>query len=495
MPGSISEVNLRERLSRLEQARDWSPGVVGQLETFVRTADDYDLFRVNPLWYGAGRGLSDAEAIDLFVHAAKIGLFEMDWQLLCAYCPQVVSSFRALDKVHGHYQCQFCNGINDVVLDDYIQVTFTLSAQVRDHAFLHPEALSVEDYYLRYHFAKGFKLPGGMRHDDLIAMLTKVFVDIEPHETRTFEFDLPHGRFEVVDLAHDQLLILFVDGQGPEPEGTRIALEEGDLRVSNRETGPRDMVLGPGRFAFRNVGDVRPGKHRIEIQNRMDERGRFWILEYPPEFVPFLIEYEPYLSGKKLLITPTFREQFRTQLVRDAEALTVHDLTYLFTDLKGSTRLYDTVGDANAYFLVRQHFDILNRVVRAHSGIIVKTIGDAIMGAFESPTDAVSAAIEMIEEMATFNKSISQPLELKVGVHRGRSIAVTLNERIDYFGQDVNIAARVQTLAGANEIYLTREIRDAPGVAEILRAREVSSDHVHVKGVSEKLAVYRVAVG
>jgi class 3 adenylate cyclase len=494
MPAQINESVLEQRLSELENALHWNPLVISKLETFIRTADDYDLFRINPIQYGNARGMSDAEAIDLFIYAAKVGLFEMDWQLLCAFCPQVVGSFRELDKVHSHYQCQFCNGINDVALDDYIQVTFTLSAQVRDNIFLHPEELSVEDYYLRYHFAKGFKLPHGMTTADIVAMLSKLFVDIEPHQKRSFEFELPAGRFEVVDLAHSQLLVLFVEGQGPESQSTQIQLNDGRFQVLNRATGPRDMVIGAGRFAFRQAGEMPPGKHRIEIENRMDERGRFWIVQYPAGFEAFRFEYEPFLSGKKLLITPAFRNLYRTQLVNEAEAIAVNDLTYLFTDLKGSTQLSDTVGDGNAYFLVRQHFDTLSKVVKARSGVIVKTIGDAIMAAFERPQDGVAAAIEMVEEMTAFNKNSSQPLNLKIGVHKGRSIAVTLNERIDYFGQNVNIAARVQALADANEVYLSREVMQAPGVGEIIKAHHVTSDHVQVKGVSERLEVYRITI-
>ena len=90
------------------------------------------------------------------MHAAKVGLFEMDWLLICAYCPQVAGSFRELDQVHPRFQCAFCNALNDVALDDYIQVAFTVSSGVRDIVFRHPEMLSVEDFYLRYNFSKGF---------------------------------------------------------------------------------------------------------------------------------------------------------------------------------------------------------------------------------------------------------------------------------------------------------------------------------------------------
>lgn len=494
MPAQIDDQILEQRLTELEEAQHWNPRVISKLETFIRTADDYDLFRINPIQYASDRDIDEAEAVDLFIYAAKVGLFEMDWQLLCAFCPQVIGSFRDLDKVHSHFQCRFCNAVNEVSLDDYIQVTFTLSPLVRDNIYLHPDELPVEDYYLRYQFAKGFLPPPGMTIPEVVAMLSEQFVDIDPHVKRSFEFDLTAGRFEILDLAHGLMLVFFVEGQDTGAQTTQIQLEDGKFRVLNRETGPRKMDLGEGHFIFRQAGDMTEGHHTIEIENRMDERGRFWIVSYPPGFEPYYFEYEPFLSGKKLLITPTFRNLFRTQLINEAEGIAVNDLTYLFTDLKGSTQLFDTVGDGNAYFLVRQHFDILNKVVMARSGVIVKTIGDAIMAAFEHPHEGVAAAIEMLEEIRAFNKTISQELILKIGLHQGRSFAVTLNDRIDYFGQNVNIAARIQTLADANEVYMSQEVMEAPGVSEILQAHMVKSDRVQVKGVSEKLEVYRVMV-
>jgi class 3 adenylate cyclase len=491
---SIDESVLKQRLADLAAAKSWHPRVLSALETFVRTADDYDVFRINPIRYGATNGLSDADAIDLFIYAAKVGLFEMDWQLLCAYCPQIAGSFRELDKVHPRFQCEFCNAVNEVALDDYIQVTFTVAENIRDNTFRHPERLSVEDYYLRYHFAKGFKPPHGMTPEQIIALLSRQFADIEAHQQRSFEFDLPAGRFEVLDLSHNLLLVLFVDGENAEPQPTQIQLDDGKFRVANRPTGPRDMIFGEARLSFRQVADVRPGKHRIEIDNRMNERGRFWMIQYPPAFEPHRVEYEPFLSGKRLLLTPAFRELYKTQLIDEGEGLPVADMTYLFTDLKGSTPLYDTVGDVNAYFLVRQHFEILNKVVRARSGIIVKTIGDAIMAAFDRPQDAVRAGIEMVHEMMRFNSTISRPLILKIGIHKGRSIAVALNDRIDYFGQDVNIAARVQGLADGNEVCVSQEVMEAPGVADIVKVHQVSAEFVHVKGVGQKVAINRIAV-
>ncbi|MEJ2561006.1 MAG: adenylate/guanylate cyclase domain-containing protein [Anaerolineae bacterium] len=142
---------------------------------------------------------------------------------------------------------------------------------------------------------------------------------------------------------------------------------------------------------------------------------------------------------------------------------------------------------------MHQHFDALSRVIRDRNGAIVKTIGDAVMAVFDNPIEATSAALEMIDALNEFNHTISQELILKVGIHRGHSIAVTVNERIDYFGQNVNIAARVQALADANEVYITADVYKSSGVSDVLKAHHVVSDEVLVKGVSEKLYVYKIS--
>jgi class 3 adenylate cyclase len=493
-PSPVNESLLGQRLGALGSARSWAPTVLPDLERFIRTADDYDLFRVNPIQYGAAAGLPAADAIELFVHAAKAGLFEMDWLLICAYCPQVAGSFRELDQVHPRFQCAFCNAVNDVALDDYIQVTFTVARGVRDIAFRHPESLSVEDFYLRYNFAKGFIAPHGMTHQQLVAALSRGFADIAPHERRSFDFALTAGRFEVLDLSHKLLLVFFADGAPAEPQATLVQLESGRFVVPDRPTAPRDMVLGDGRFAFRQTADLSPGKHTIVIENRSGERGRFWFVQYPAGFAPHRVEYEPALTGKRLLLTPSFGALYKAQLVDEGESLTVSDMTFLFTDLKQSTPLYESVGDVNAYFLVRQHFEILNAIIRERSGTIIKTIGDAVMAGFERPQDAVRAAIAMIEELSRFNRTASRPLGLKVGVHRGRAIAVTLNDRIDYFGQDVNIAARVQGLADVNEVCISATVMEAPGVGDIVTSRAVSRGYEALKGIGQKMEVHRMTI-
>ncbi len=170
-------------------------------------------------------------------------------------------------------------------------------------------------------------------------------------------------------------------------------------------------------------------------------------------------------------------------------------MTILFTDLKSSTHLYQQIGDLNAFALVREHYGVLDKAVSDQHGAVVKTIGDAIMANFNQPVDAVAAGLEMLSELRHLNQSSQRgDLILKVGIHRGAAIAVTLNERIDYFGTSVNIASRVQNLAGGNEIYLTEAIYSASGVPELLRKHGCNIEPVLIqpRDIEEQMKIYKV---
>ncbi len=168
-------------------------------------------------------------------------------------------------------------------------------------------------------------------------------------------------------------------------------------------------------------------------------------------------------------------------------------MTLLFTDLKGSTALYQRIGDLNAYMQVQRHFERLLDVTVRHQGAVTKTIGDAVMAAFSTPLDAVRAAVEMREAVEDLNRDRPQrDFILKIGMHKGAAIAVTLNDRLDYFGQTVNIAARVQALAGGDEICLTQDVHDAPGVTELLAPFGARRIETELKGVDQVTPVHIV---
>jgi class 3 adenylate cyclase len=256
-----------------------------------------------------------------------------------------------------------------------------------------------------------------------------------------------------------------------------------------------------------HLRDVRSEEHcpmcKMDVHTTMDDEIHVSFTVSPdirptpaPEPGP-LGDGDKFLSGKRLITNQTFRDLFRSETVSAEEGIALKDITIIFTDLKGSTELYDAIGDPKAYYLVRQHFETLGKVVASFEGATIKTIGDAVMATFLTPLDGLKAAVGMLKGIAEFNQKIREKLILKIGIHRGQSIAVTLNERLDYFGQTVNIAARVQGLAGPGEVYITQAVYDFPGVKEYLAGvnASVTGERSELRGIAEKIQTHRVIVG
>ena len=85
--------------------------------------------------------MSEAEAIDLFLHATRLGLFQMDWQLLCPLCGAIANSFNSLHDIHPDYFCALCQRSAEASMDDYMQVSFTIAPPVRKLVFHRPESI------------------------------------------------------------------------------------------------------------------------------------------------------------------------------------------------------------------------------------------------------------------------------------------------------------------------------------------------------------------
>ncbi len=162
-----------------------------------------------------------------------------------------------------------------------------------------------------------------------------------------------------------------------------------------------------------------------------------------------------------------FRDLFANEALRPGERISVGSLALLFTDLRGSSRLYREIGDAPAFGRVMDHFDILRRAVSKEDGAIVKTMGDAIMAVFRRPASALRAILQAQRELASPPEG-RLPLTLKAGLHYGPCIAVTQNDRLDYFGSAVNMASRLEGLSQGGDVVVSGSVHADPEVNELL---------------------------
>ena len=474
----VDERMLDERLARLEAARPWSPRIVSRLEALIRADDDAALFRVNPFTFASERGLDAGETVDLFLHAAALGLFEMDWLLVCPRCACAVESFARLRAVLSRFRCPECHNDYEAAMDDFIAIYFTVSPQICAIRHHRPETLEPFEYMFVFKGVREGHTPAGAPYLDSVRAALRGVAYLEPGTTTRFAFDAAPVALAGISSDTEAGFVLEVGG---EP-----ATLPQSLRLTYVGTGyePSHAALAPGPVL-------------LEVENPGTDRGVLALLQVSPGDddgeEPFL-RFDPYLTGKHLLTSQTFRSLFRSEVVGGAQGLAIRDIALLFTDIRGSTALYQRIGDLNAYQLVQQHFDLLRETTVRHGGAIVKTIGDAVMAAYPDAAQAVAAALEMRGAIERFNEAQSErPVSLKIGIHHGAAIAVTLNDELDYFGQTVNIASRVQEMADAEEIWITEEVWHYPGVHALLEPYPAEERAAEFRGIERPMAVVRIS--
>lgn len=159
----------------------------------------------------------------------------------------------------------------------------------------------------------------------------------------------------------------------------------------------------------------------------------------------------------------------------------------LFADISGSTRIFESLGDVAARHKISQCLDLLGDVVKEHSGTLVKTIGDEVMCTFASAEKAATAACAMqesLEDTATeYTAAGRVSLRIRVGFHYGSAVV----ENNDVFGDTVNIAARMVSLAKAGQILTTQQTVEALSPGARASARLV--DRAPLKGKREMIDI------
>jgi class 3 adenylate cyclase len=451
------------------------PAAADAIADLVRKGGDRDLCRVNALDFAARRGIDEEAAIAALLHAARAGLFELSWNVLCPGCGGVLDAGVTLKTVHREeYHCALCASGYEPTLDEMIEVTFTIRRRLRRIAAHEPHELPYFEYLRHVFFSSAIAVPEDLER--LGEEITLDTVELAAGERAQLSMQLPRQFLVVFDpVTHTTQ---FIDVKG---EPTR---ERQSLAVTVSRAHARTEAV-----------ELRPGPLRLLLENRAEGRVLPGVWIVGDALHDLLGRRRPFLTAKRLLTNQTFRNIYGTDTLDLDQRLKITSLTFLFTDLKGSTELYDRVGDLAAFDLVRSHFHELHEVAAAEGGAVVKTIGDAVMATFPTPDRAIAAALRMRAAMQALNeKNGRDELLLKIGIHEGPCLAVVLNDRQDYFGQTVNIASRVQGLADSQSILATSPVVDYPQSASLLAKNGLvaSSQQRLLRGIPEAVAVYEI---
>jgi len=450
--------------------------VVDAIERLVAGGKDHQLCRINALAFATRHGLDEEATIAAFLHATRIGMFDIAWNVLCPGCGGVLDTNATLKTVQKEeYTCALCADAYEPTLDEAVDVTFTVAPKLRRIAAHNPQDLPLPEYYRQLYWGSGIEVPDE-GYDEVVQDFLLDHVELAPGEKGVLSIQLPPEFIIVFEpVTHTAQ---FIDVRG-EPTRERRSLS---LSFDREHSHSRTLEMNPGPL-------------RIALENRTDMRVLPSVCIAGDALHHFLGRRRPFLTAKRLLSNQTFRDLYRTETLDVDQRLKITSLTFLFTDLRGSTELYERVGDLVAFDMVKAHFHVLQEIVASEAGAVVKTIGDAVMATFPTPDRAVSAALRMREAMRDLNRrNASEDLLLKIGLHEGPCIAVTLNDRQDYFGQTVNIASRVQNLADAQSIFATRTVIDDQKTDALLREKAAKPEpcNVSLRGIEREVTVYAI---
>lgn len=486
LPGASLETRLRV----LQEVSHFDESVVEEFQRYLETAADEHLYRANPFMYATVTGLSERRALDLFLYATHVGIFEIQWGVLCPGCAAFITTPGGLRSLHTEASCMVCDEIIPVEADDGVEVAFTVAPQVRSIRFHQHETMDLDRDWDRVFFT-GNKVMDPEYRAAFEALPVK-FGTVRENATDQMKVVLSKEDYLLSAPRHHAYAHVKVEEGGP----TEFAFELLDGRIV-----PETAVVGPGAVT-------------LHVRNRIGQAALYGLIRNPSSaimplvmaasvggvpqgdacMVPGKRPYTllPFATGKHLANSQVFRDLFRADSIPSELGVSFKSVTFLFTDLKGSTALYGRMGDVKAYQLVKAHFALLRDIIAEMGGAVVKTMGDAVMASFASPLSALEAAILMHREIEKLG--LEEGLILKIGLHSGPCIAVESNDRLDYFGQTVNTAARVQGIAGAGELVLTDAIYQTPGAIESLRSAGLTSncEVVQLRGMENTQTVYRV---
>ncbi|HYR75575.1 MAG TPA: adenylate/guanylate cyclase domain-containing protein [Pyrinomonadaceae bacterium] len=399
-------------LSEKMAAQGSDKELIALLVDYIENADEFAVARIRPYELARLWGQPKRALLETCLCATRAGILDLQWNLICPMCRGGGAS-TTLKEISSQVHCPGCNIDFTANFEQSVELTFRPNPSIR---IADIETFCIGGPQVTPHIAAQQLLP--------------------PVSSRAIDLKLAAGRYRLrtMGLAGWQHLRATEAG---EPVAT---LSASGVGWSNEE-----LEIGTNAS--------------LDFENATDEEQLF-ILERTAWS-------DDAATAAEVTALQVFRDLFASEALRPGEQISVGTLTVLFTDLKDSTRMYREIGDATAFGRVMNHFDVLKQAIAEEEGALVKTIGDAVMAVFRHPAAALRAMLHAQQRLASPPDGM-RPLTLKAGLHTGPCIAVTLNDRLDYFGSTVNLAARLEAQSTGDDVVVSAAVYDDPGVRELL---------------------------
>lgn len=418
------EPHASERIDKIQNLlleENVSASGVHQLVKLIKEADDLTIAKMRPYIFADEWKIDRKNVLELFLTATRLGLLEFRWNLLCPLCRGSQASKASLREIDPDLHCETCRIDFKVNLDRFVEISFQPNASIR----------SVE--------TKDFCVGSPQRTPHVV-----IQQPLEPGEEKYIPLSLEKGRYRLRCLGKRGSKSMMIDEAGD---------KSGMIEVSDKDFSAQEIILTLNSD--------------LKIINRF-KNSQLIIIER--------VEWaDQATTAAEVIALQKFRDLFSHEVLKPGQEISVGSMAVLFTDVKSSTHLYREIGDAPAFGLVMNHFDILKTAISEEGGSLVKTIGDAVMAVFPRPLSAIKAILAAKEKLEHPSDG-SRPLKLKSGIHFGHCIAVTLNDRLDYFGTTINLASRLEQFSSGEDLILSDFVLQDPEVRDF-----VDSNQMHYK--------------
>ncbi|MEO8701222.1 MAG: protein kinase [Kofleriaceae bacterium] len=390
-------------------ATDIDARAVESLTAFLTSASDQDVARIRPLELASKFAVREEPMIDACLHAAKLGLLGMVWDVICPSCKIPSTVVESLAKIEEHARCKTCNIGFDVDFSRAIELAFRAAPEIRS---VETRTFCIGGPAHFPHVAAQVRLAPGERFALPLALGPGFYLLRSPQIARVHELRVTaNGGVRRLDVL-----------LGERSDVATLTAGDQLLTIVNNE--PREVLV------------------RVE---RAGDRAHA-------------------LTAARVMATAAFRELFPDQQLAPGRLMAVTQATLVVAQIDDATALFHDLGDTKAFPVAARFFEQVGLLARSYGGSLVKTFGGLAIAAFEIPGPAVDAALAI---QATVDADpMTTGLRCRVAVHRGPMMALTQAGRLDYFGQNVELALAITAATPPAVVAITQAVCQDTNVAE-----------------------------
>jgi len=399
--------------------------VVDRLGEHLALGPAQDVARIRPVALAERWGLDPDQVIAVCLHGAREGLLELHWDLLCPVCRiscQVTDTLRAIAE-HAH--CEACHLDFRLDFANSIELIFRVHPEIR--------RADLATYCI-----------GGPAHSPHVLAQVRV----ASSERMELDLELPAGSYRL----RGPQMPWSVDFQVQ----AVATLRRWDVDLSSASAPEIPALRAGGQVLYL----INP--HPIELVVRVERTAT----------------HGDALTAARAASMALFRELFPGELLAPGQLATVSTVTLLVTALDPlqADSLYRDLGDARAFSVVHDHLQRLGAAISEGGGAVVKTMGEGVLASFNHVEAAVRTALDLGPRLA--GSGVTGPLCVRVGIHRGTTLAATMNDQLDYFGTTARQTTGILQYARGDELVLTQAVAADPEVAALFLARRIEGEVV-----------------